>query len=86
MSGNIVEVLPNQTYLVRMDGSGRISRRHRQYLKAVKLYSPNEIEHDNATETTNHKNSEKNTGNKPDESPPRRSSRLVRGGGVNRAP
>ena len=102
MSGSIVEVQSNQTYLVRMDGSGRISRRHRQFLKAVKTYSPNDVKtqeyidknddtklkfnHNEATQSSHHDSSRtvKNDTNESREI--RRSSRLLRGEGVNRAP
>ena len=102
MSGSIVEVQSNQTYLVRMDGSGRISRRHRQLLKAVKTYSPNDVKrqeyvgkndatkhkfnHNEATQSSHHDSSRtvKNDTNESREI--RRSSRLLRGEGVNRAP
>ena len=35
LSGSIVEVLPFDSYNVRMDGSGRITKRNRQFLKPI---------------------------------------------------
>ena len=35
MSGVIVKNLGNSSYLVKLDGSGRISKRRRQYLKPI---------------------------------------------------
>ena len=36
MSGVIVEVLPHDSYMVKLDGSHRISKRCRNYLKNIK--------------------------------------------------
>ena len=32
-TGQIIEVLPNRQYLIKMDGSGRITRRNRRFIK-----------------------------------------------------
>ena len=34
-SGTVVETLPNRQYTIRLDGSGRMSRRNRRHLKAI---------------------------------------------------
>ena len=39
VSGTIVEVLDHNAYLVRVDGSGRVSKRNRQFLKLIVAYS-----------------------------------------------
>ena len=36
MSGVIVEVLDHQSYMVKMDGSGRTSKRNRRFLRPIK--------------------------------------------------
>ena len=38
LSGQVVEQLGFDSYLVRMDGSGRVSKRNRQFLKPIKTY------------------------------------------------
>ena len=38
LSGQVVEQLGFDSYLVRMDGLGRVSKRNRQFLKPIKTY------------------------------------------------
>ena len=38
ISGIIVEVLDHQSYMVKMDGSGRVSKRNRRFLRPIKPY------------------------------------------------
>ena len=38
LSGTITEVTGFDSYVVRMDGSGRVTRRNRQYLKPIRTY------------------------------------------------
>ena len=38
-SGTIVEVLPFDAYLVKLDGSGRVTKRNRKYLRTITPYS-----------------------------------------------
>ena len=38
LSGTVIEALAFEAYLVRMDGSGRITKRNRQYLKQIFPY------------------------------------------------
>ena len=44
LSGTIIEALPNDTYLVKMDGCGRVTRRRRNFIKAVKFFDPSNEE------------------------------------------
>ena len=39
LSGVVVEVLGYDSYLVKMDGSGRVSKRNRQFLRPIKTFS-----------------------------------------------
>ena len=39
VSGTVVEVLGHEAYNVKMDGSGRVSRRHRGFLRPIVPYS-----------------------------------------------
>ena len=39
VSGIVVEVLGHEAYNVKMDGSGRVSRRHRRFLRPIVPYS-----------------------------------------------
>ena len=39
VSGSIVEFLPYDAYMVRLDGSGRVSKRNRRFLKPIVPYS-----------------------------------------------
>ena len=41
LSGTVVEIDNNETYIIKMDGSGRLSRRRRPFLRAVKVFDPN---------------------------------------------
>ena len=43
LSGTIVEVLDNDSYSVKIDGSGRVSKRRRQFIKKLKLFDPDEL-------------------------------------------
>ena len=38
LSGTVVEVGQNDSYVVRMDGSGRLSKRRRQFLRRAKSF------------------------------------------------
>ena len=38
LSGKVVEVLDYHSYLVKMDGSGRVSKRNRRFLKPIRTY------------------------------------------------
>ena len=38
LSGKVVEVLDYQSYLVKMDGTGRVSKRNRRFLKPIRTY------------------------------------------------
>ena len=38
LSGQVVEVLDHDSYMVKMDGSGRITKRNRRFLKEIKTY------------------------------------------------
>ena len=35
LSGQVVEILPYDAYLIKMDGSGRITKRNRRYLRPI---------------------------------------------------
>ena len=39
LSGTVVEVQGYDSYLVKMDGTGRVSKRNRSFLKPIKTYS-----------------------------------------------
>ena len=39
LSGTVVERLGYDSYLVRMDGSGRMTKRNRRFLRPIKLYT-----------------------------------------------
>ena len=39
-TGTILEVLPHHSYLVRIDGSNRVTKRNRQFLRSIKPFSP----------------------------------------------
>ena len=66
--------------MVKMDGSGRISRRRRNFLKAVKIYNPNTISEDRGQLIDKDSASQ----NEDDIVGPRRSSRLKGGVGDQR--
>ena len=42
-SGCLVEALPHDQYLVRLDGSGRVTRRNRQHLKHITAFTPDPV-------------------------------------------
>ena len=42
LSGLIVEVLPNSSYLIKLDGSGRLTKRIRHDIKKIKTFSENQ--------------------------------------------
>ena len=71
LSGVVVEVLGNDSYMVRLDGSGRISKRNRRFLRPVKMYkdiletaenSGREREQDSARARLQDNNKVKDTG------------------------
>lgn len=39
-TGTILEVLPHHSYLVRVDGSNRVTKRNRQFLRSIRPFSP----------------------------------------------
>ncbi len=39
LSGTVVEIAGNDAYIVKMDGSGRVTRRNRQFLKPIRGYT-----------------------------------------------
>ena len=39
-TGTILEVLPHHSYLVRVDGSYRVTKRNRQFMRSIKPFSP----------------------------------------------
>ena len=42
-SGVVVEISGGGTYLVKIDGSGRVSLRRRQYLKPINKFNPETV-------------------------------------------
>ena len=83
LSGTIVECLPHQTYLVKMDGSGRISRRRRNFLRKVIPYDPNNVISKEDPISSDAEAKEKTISEKVTQNIPlRRSDRLRGGGGV----
>ena len=40
ISGTIVEVLKNDSYQVKLAGSGRVSKRRRQFIRKIKVFDP----------------------------------------------
>ena len=42
-SGCVVKALPHDQYLVRLDGSGRVTRRNRQHLKPLTAFTPDPL-------------------------------------------
>ena len=39
-TGTILEVLPHHSYMVRVDGSNRVTKRNRQFMRSIKPFSP----------------------------------------------
>ena len=58
LSGQVIEVLPHDAYLIKIDGSGRLTKRNRQFLRPIVPYNPQLRPKDNDKTNTNANNSD----------------------------
>ena len=82
LSGTVVEVEPYETYKVKMDGSGRVTRRRRHFIKKIVPFSSENTFSERVSDTTDKDDDVEHSDTNADKVPIRRSPRLGRGEGV----